>query len=126
LSRDHIARCQLATCIGIALFWVAFFLGGEPNPRYPSHWLAFERSFPLADGFLCVCLALAYAKRNTPAWGKVSLIGAGAMVFLGLVDFSYNAANGIYGIGWIEGPLNLAINLWCMGLGAYVISHADS
>ena len=123
LKVEHVARLQLATCIGIALFWVMFLAGGAPDSRYPSHWLNFERSFPLADGFLCCCLALAYTRRNTPAWPKWTLVAAGALVFLGLVDFSYNLQSNIYVIGAIDGPLNLAINLWCMGFGGCLIAR---
>ncbi len=44
-------KLQLATAVGIILFWMAFFTIGFESPAYPSYYTKFEHSFPLPDAF---------------------------------------------------------------------------
>jgi hypothetical protein len=46
---------------------------------------------------------------------------AGALIFLGLVDFSYNIQNGIYWISTTSLYMNAIINLWCLGVGSLIL-----
>lgn len=110
---------QLLTAIGLILFWTAFFTIGFENPNYPSYYSKFEHSFPLPDSFLCIVLLIAYFNRNNIKWKDYTLVAAGAMLFLGLCDFSFNAMNGMYIVGLSDGILNAFINIWCVGFGAW-------
>lgn len=112
-------KLQLATAVGIILFWMAFFTIGFESPAYPSYYTKFEHSFPLPDAFLSLMLILAYLKRNTIDWKKYTLIAAGAMLFLGLCDFSFNALNGMYQISITDTLMNAFINIWCISFGLY-------
>ncbi len=42
---------------------------------------------------------------------------AGALIFLGLLDFSFNYQNGIYALSTADLLLNGFINLWCVIFG---------
>jgi hypothetical protein len=110
---------QLLTAIGLILFWTAFFTIGFENPDYPSYYVKFEHSFPLPDSFLCIVLFVAYYNRNNVRWKSYTLIAAGAMIFLGLCDFSFNVLNGMYTVGLTDGIMNAFINSWCVGFGAW-------
>lgn len=112
---------QLLTAIGLILFWTAFFTIGFENPNYPEYYTKFEHSFPLPDLFLCVALLLAYINREKNSWKSYTLIAAGAMLFLGLCDFSFNSMNGMYTVGIADGILNAFINIWCVGFGAWQV-----
>ena len=112
---------QLLTAIGLILFWTAFFTFGFENPNYPSYYSKFEHSFPLPDSFLCIVLLIAYFNRNNIKWKDYTLVAAGAMLFLGLCDFSFNILNGMYNVGIIDGILNAFINIWCVGFGAWQV-----
>ena len=112
---------QLLTAIGLILFWTAFFTIGFESPDYPSYYTKFEHSFPLPDAFLCIVLLKAYFNRNSSQWKSYTLIAAGAMVFLGLCDFSFNAMNDMYTVGIADGIMNAFINIWCVGFGAWQI-----
>ncbi len=57
---------------------------------------------------------------NKPWGSKLSLVAAGALVFLGLLDFSFNIQNGIYMTSTVELVLNAFINVWCVGLGVAI------
>lgn len=110
---------QLLTSIGLILFWMAFFLIGFENPDYPPYYTKFEHSFPLPDLFLCIVLLLAFINRNKAIWKNFTFIAAGAMIFLGLCDFSFNIMNGMYTVGLVDGTMNAFINIWCVGFGAW-------
>lgn len=112
---------QLLTAIGLILFWTAFFTIGFENPNYPDYYTKFEHSFPLPDLFLCVVLLLAYINRKKDSWKNYTLITAGAMLFLGLCDFSFNILNGMYIVGIVDGIMNAFINIWCVGFGAWQV-----
>lgn len=112
---------QLLTAIGLMLFWTAFFVIGFVNPNYPAYYTKFEHSFPLPDSFLCIILLLAFFNRTKDSWKNYTLIAGGAMIFLGLCDFSFNVMNGMYSVGLIDGIMNASINIWCVGFGAWQI-----
>lgn len=110
---------QLLTAIGLIAFWTAFFTIGFENPDYPDYYSKFEHSFPLPDSFLCIVLVLAYFNRKNNSWKNYTLIATGAMIFLGLCDFSFNIMNGMYSVGVADGIMNAFINIWCVGFGAW-------
>lgn len=112
---------QLLTAIGLVLFWIAFFSIGFENPNYPTYYTKFEHSFPLPDTFLCIILLIAYINRKKENWKNYTLIAAGAMIFLGLCDFSFNILNGMYSVGIADAIMNAFINIWCVGFGAWQV-----
>jgi Gpi18-like mannosyltransferase len=59
----------------------------------------------LPDSFLCIVLLIAYFNRNNIKWKNYTLVAAGAMLFLGLCDFSFNIMNGMYTVGLADGIL---------------------
>lgn len=118
MNKETISKFQLATAIGIILFWILFFTVGFENPSYPIYYSKFEHSFPLPDSFLSFILIMAFIKRNKESWKSFTLVGAGAMIFLGLCDFSFNVLNGMYYVGFIDSIMNIGINLWCIGFGS--------
>lgn len=119
MNRNITAFLQLLTSAGLILFWAVFFTVGFENPQSPPCYQAFEHSFPLPDLFLSVLLLLAYCKRRKAQWHHYTLAAAGAMIFLGLCDFSFNIMNGMYAISLTDGLMNGVINLWCVMFGAW-------
>jgi hypothetical protein len=119
MNHNSTQKLQLLTAIGLILFWAAFFTIGFENPNYPDYYTKFEHSFPLPDSFLCIVLLMAYFNRNKIHWKNYTLVAAGAMLFLGLCDFSFNIMNGMYSVGLADGIMNAFINIWCVGFGAW-------
>jgi hypothetical protein len=115
-----IAALEIATAGGFSLFWLAFFTVGLAPVNATPCYFAYEHSFPLPDGFLAILLLVAgiLLMLNKPWGGKLSLMAAGALVFLGLVDFSFNIQNGIYMTSSVDLVLNAFINVWCVIFGA--------
>ena len=117
-----IAILELLTGIGIILFWIGFFTIGLAPENPPQCYYAYEHSFPLPDGLLAILLLAAgiMLMLNNPRGGRLSLVAAGALVFLGLLDFSFNIQNGIYMTSQVDLVLNAFINVWCVGFGVAI------
>ena len=124
MNHNSTQKLQLLTAIGLILFWTAFFTIGFENPNYPDYYTKFEHSFPLPDSFLCIVLLMAYFNTNKIHWKNYTLVAAGAMLFLGLCDFSFNIMNGMYIVGLADGIMNAFINIWCVGFGAWQMKVA--
>jgi len=114
-----IAILELLTGVGLILFWIGFFTIGLAPKNPPKGYLEYEHSFPLPDGLLAILLLVAgtLLLLNNPLGSTLSLIAAGALVFLGVLDFSFNIQNGVYKISKSDLILNAFINVWCVGFG---------
>jgi hypothetical protein len=114
-----IAILGIITAIGIILFWIGFFTIGLAPNKPPACYFAYEHSFPLPDIILAGMLLVAgtMVLRGYPGGRPISHACAGALMFLGLLDFSFNFQNGIYALSTLDLILNGFINLWCVGFG---------
>ena len=117
------AVLMIATALGLTVFWILFFtVGLAPDPA-PECYLAFEHSFPLPDGFLALALLLAGILRlkQRQEGATLALASAGALIFLGILDFSFNIQNGVYAVSNFDLAANAFINAWCVGLGLFLV-----
>jgi hypothetical protein len=121
-SQKATAVLELLTGLGIILFWVAFFTVGLAPENPPAGYFAFEHSFPLPDCLLAITLIISAVLllKGRPLGRALSLVAAGALVFLGLLDFSFNIQNGMYAISPLDTILNGFINVWCVGFGLFL------
>jgi len=119
-----IAILEILTALGLTGFWLAFFTVGLAPARPPTGYFEFEHSFPvpdllLAGMFLVAGRLLLDAQPERRRLGRsLSLVCAGALMFLGVLDISFNLQNGMYSISAQDTVLALAINAWCVGFGA--------
>ncbi|MEI6186400.1 MAG: hypothetical protein WCP43_04255 [Dehalococcoidia bacterium] len=114
-----IAILELLTGVGLILFWIGFFTIGLAPKNPPKGYMEYEHSFPLPDGLLAILLLAAgiLLLLNNSVGSTLSLIAAGALVFLGVLDFSFNIQNGVYKISKSDLILNAFLNIWCVGFG---------
>jgi hypothetical protein len=119
-----IASLQIITAVGLILFWIAFFTVGMAPDNPPACYFAYEHSFPLPDGLLAVLLLVTgiLMIKNSPLGGKLTLVAAGALIFLGVLDFAFNIQNGVYKASILDLVINAFINLWCVGFGLVTAS----
>jgi hypothetical protein len=111
---------EIITGAGLLLFWLGFFTIGLAPDNAPPCYLAYEHSFPLPDIILAVGMLASAALliKGKAAGRTLSLVCAGALIFLGVLDFSFNIQNGIYALSAPDLVLNAFINLWCVFFGA--------
>ncbi len=118
-NHKALAVLEIVTGVGIILFWIAFFTVGLAPENPPEGYFIFEHSFPFPDVILCLCLiASGVLLLKQDSRGKVlALMGAGGLMFLGMLDFSFNLQNGMYTMAPSESIPNMCINAWCTGFG---------
>jgi len=114
-----IASLEIATALGIAIFWILFFSVGMAPAHLPTAYFAFEHSFVPADAvlFLGLLAGGSLILKAQPLGRVLSLMCAGGLIFLGLVDSGFNVRNGIYTSDLVDGIVAAAINLWCISFG---------
>lgn len=120
-SMKPIVWIESLTALGLIFFWAGFFTVGLAPENPPPCYFVFEHAFPLPD--LILAVALLFAARQLSrgkALGKtLSLLCAGALAFLGILDFSFNIQNGMYAVSAVDLVLNALINLWCVSAGVW-------
>lgn len=117
-----IAILELLTGIGFILFWTVFFTIGLAPENPPQCYFTYEYSFPLPDIILSIAILASgiLLLKNKKSGRTLSLVCAGCLIFLGLLDFSFNIQNGIYMTSTIDLILNALINVWCVGFGVAI------
>jgi len=121
-----VAFMELAIAVGIIAFWIAFFSADVVkigDPHLEEIYMAFESAFPVADISLSIVLIIGGIGllKKVPFGFLFSLLGGGSLIFLGLLDVSFNTQNGIYLLGIGEAVMNIFINLLCLGGGIFII-----
>jgi hypothetical protein len=114
-----IAVLELLTGIGFILFWTGFFTIGLSPENPPQCYFAYEHSFPLPDIILSIAILASgiLLLKNKESGRTLSLVCSGGLMFLGILDFSFNIQNGIYLISTLDLILNAFINIWCVAFG---------
>jgi len=107
------AIMELAIAVGIISFWIAFFSADLVNiddPHLEEIYVAFESAFPVADISLSIVLIIGGIGllKKMPFGVLFSLLGGASLIFLGLLDVSFNIQQGIYLLGIGEAILNIS------------------
>ena len=122
-AEKTLAVLMMATAVGLLAFWTLFFTVGLAPENAPPCYRAFEHSFPLPD--ILLAMVLFFAGRGLlagkPRGRDLALFCAGAIMFLGVLDFSFNIQNGMYSLGIGEAVGNACINVWCVGFGLALV-----
>ncbi len=113
-----IAILQIIFGIGILGFWIYFLLVENKDPEKTEVYLVFERSFILPDlGWIMPCLFIsAFGLLTNQGYGVFFSIAAGsAILFLFLMDFSFNIQRGNYKKDKRkENIIEIIVNLLCV------------
>ncbi|MGO8827222.1 MAG: hypothetical protein ACLQU9_18555 [Acidimicrobiales bacterium] len=125
-ERRTMAGVQLGAAALVVAYWVAWLahrslVASETGAAYTQ----FEDAFPLADGWLALCLVaasycLVTARRAALFW---LLVGGGAGLYLLGMDVLYDLQHGVWGKG-ANGVVELVINLLTLGLSLFVLRWA--
>ena len=81
-----------------ALYWWSYFTGGDVKVSDELWYEAFESSFPIADGWMALCMAAAgTGLLGDRAWARpMGLLAGSALIFLTAMDVTFNIENGLY------------------------------
>jgi hypothetical protein len=121
-----VAVLELIVAFGIIVFWIAFFTTDMvkiEDSQLEEVYMAFESAFPLADFYLSLMLiigGIGLMKREFFGF-LFSLMAGASLIFLGLLDISFNVQQGIYLLGVGEAVMNVVINSLCVGFGIFLV-----
>ena len=125
MKRYLVPSLQIFTAIGILLFWLLFFTVGMAPENPPEGYWQFEHAFPFPDVVLCFALAAGgiLVIKDHRLGRIISIAAAGGLIFLGMVDFSFNIQNGMYAFSFADTVTNGIINTWCVTLGVAMLFY---
>ena len=115
-----VAVFQILIAVGIIVFWIYFFKYENKNPEKGAIYLGHERSFPPADlGWITPTLLISAVGLllEQPFGIFFCIISGSALIFLGLLDISFNIQQGSFKGKKSDMILNLTINLICIVAG---------
>jgi hypothetical protein len=117
----------LVTGVVTVAYWVDFFVRGSVQVVEADWYLRFERAFPVADGFMAAASLVAGVGllRGEDYGVAFGLVAGGALVFLGLMDVTFNVQNGLFRLLPGSTPMwaELVINVWSLALGAVLVGY---
>jgi hypothetical protein len=104
-----------------AYYWWSYFHGGDVRVIDARWYTAFESSFPVADGWMALCAAIAgvgflTGGRYAALFG---LMAASAIIYLACMDITFDVENGMYAMASANDAMKfeIFINVTCAILG---------
>lgn len=116
-----LAAVLITGAIVTLAYWLNYFFAGDVRVL-PDYWYsAFEDSFPVADGWMALCMFAAGIGlwRGSPNGELFGLLAASALIYLADMDVTFNVEHGLYALLPKSGPMltEAAINATSLGLG---------
>jgi hypothetical protein len=117
-----IAGLELAAALGIVAFWVTWFREPHDEEWLPAGYVQHERVFVFPDALLALLLVISAGLLVTgqPFGRALSLVCAGMLAFLGIIDAAYFWQTGLFARRK-GGPANAAVVLAVLVLGVVLV-----
>lgn len=107
------------------LYWWSYFAGGDVMATHERWYTAFELSFPIADGWMALCMAAAGAGLiANRAWAApVGLMAGSALMYLAAMDITFDVENGMYALAASSDAMKfeIFINVTTVILGVWTL-----
>lgn len=114
----------------VVLYWIDFFVRGDVHVIEDDYYIKFERSFFLADFWMSFCAVIGgIGLLMNHHYGLLfSLLAAGSLIFLGLLDMTFNIQNKLYRLIATskEMKIEVFINIVSLVFGTIIILHIIS
>ena len=116
-----VAALLMVGAIVTVAYWANYFIAGDVRVL-PDYWYgSFEDSFPVADGWMAMCMFIAgiglWRGARYGVW--VGLMAGSALIYLAAMDITFNIEHGLYAMLPKSGPMitETWINLSTLALG---------
>jgi hypothetical protein len=121
---------MIGTAVVAIYYWADFYLRGQVHVIKEDWYIKFQKSFPLADLWMSACaLTGAIGLLTEQVYGLVfTLLTAGSLIFLGLMDITFNIQNNLYRLinSSSQMKFELFLNIFALGLGVGLIIYSFS
>jgi len=108
-----------------AFYWWSYFTGGDVMVSQERWYTAFESSFPVADGWMALCmLGAGIGLWTGTSWGaKLGLLAGSALIYLAAMDITFDFENGMYALAATNDAMKFEvfINATTLILGVWTI-----
>lgn len=122
-----LAALLIITALFTIYYWADFYTSGGVQVIEEEWYIKFEKAFPVADFWMAACSLLGAVGLLTeqPFGSFFSLLAASSLIFLALMDITFNMQNGLYPLIALSNQmvLELIINLWTLVLGVSLIFY---
>lgn len=111
----------------VLLYWIDFFIRGDVHVIKDDYYIKFEKAFIVADLWMSICAVIGgIGLLMKHPFGLIfSLLAAGSMIFLGLLDVTFNIQNKLYRLIATskEMKFEVFINIAMLAFGTIIILH---
>jgi len=108
------------------LYWWSYFTGGDVMVLHERWYTAFESSFPVADGWMALCMVAAgIGLWSGKAWGaRAGLLAGSALIYLAAMDITFDVENAMYALAATNAAMKFEafINTTTLALGIWTIA----
>ena len=123
-----LALLLIISALGTIYYWADFYLRGEVQVIEDEWYIKFEKAFLVADLWgvsACSLIGAVGLLTEQPYGPFFSLLAAGSMIFLALMDITFNIENNLYPLIATSSQMvfELLINLWFLVLGISLIVY---
>lgn len=126
LAERILGTLLIAGAVVTALYWWSFYFGGEVRTSEARWYTAFESSFPVADGWMALCMLVAgIGLWLGRAWGpRIGLMAGATLLYLAAMDSTFDVENGLYALAPTSGAMmaEIAINITTVLLGVVTLA----
>ena len=117
-----LAVLLIITALGTIYYRADFYLRGEVQVLKEEWYIKFEKAFLVADLWgisTCSLIGAVGLLTEQPYGPFFSLLASGSMIFLALMDITFNIENKLYPLIATSNQMvfELGINLWFLVLG---------
>ena len=117
-----LAVLLIITALGTIYYWADFYLRGGVQVLKEEWYIKFEKAFLVADLWgisTCSLIGAVGLLTEQPYGPFFSLLASGSMIFLALMDITFNIENKLYPLIATSNQMvfELGINLWFLVLG---------
>jgi hypothetical protein len=124
---ERIVGTLLLIGAAVTLFyWWSYFSGGDVMVLRARWYTAFESSFPVADAWMALCMAMAgigflVRRRFAASFG---LMAGAALLYLAAMDITFDVENGMYAMAAANDAMKFEafINITTVLLGVVTLA----
>ncbi len=116
----------IGTAVVCIYYWVDFYITGGVHVIKDDWYIKFQDSFPVADLWMSACAIVgAIGLLTGQNYGVLfTLLAASSMIFLGLMDVTFNIQNRLYRLVASSSQMKFEVflNVYAMGFGIALIA----